>query len=856
MQLQRIIFINLVLCLCTYANAQQTGTDSMTVPGGKFTNTKARIRWMGANYRQEWNTPVKVPVMKLTGLVPIKRGGGKQTKSLRMQDASGKQYTIRSIQKFITSKTLPGDLNSQAAADLVADGVSASYPYASLSMQPLADAVGVPYGKVRLVYIGDDAALGEFRSEFSNMLATFEERMPQGINKIYDTDEVAEKLEKDNDNMADQKALLIARILDMYVMDLDRHEDQWQWGAKENEKGGKTFFPIPRDRDQAFYINRGVLPGIVKKKAFVPQLEGFKAKAKSISRFNFAARNLDRFFLNGLTESQWKSTVEEFLQKMTDEVIEKAMAMQPVEIRALPSNQMIINTLKERRKYLAEEVMEYYMFLSDVVTITGSDKKDLFQVTRNADGSSLVQVFKIQNDGNKGPLMFERLFDSQVTKEIILYGFDGNDKFEINGKEDKIKIFMIGGGGADLFQNTAKRGRNSAYVFDKNIPENILSGKFYNKMSNDSDVNKFNRLWYKYKYNTPGIALGFNPDDGVFLGLTQKIITHGFRKEPHKAAHFFSVSHALSTKAWNFSYNNEFINAFGKNVDLLTNIDVKAPNNTTNFFGYGMNTVYDKNQPEKFRYYRARYNLADISLLMRERFTPNFTLSFGPVFQRFKMDSADKNNAARFITDISANGLDPATAFSTSMFFGGKLQMSLDLRDNKVLPSKGLNWETNVRHLSGLKDNPYAVTQLNSDFSFYVKLGKDNRFVWANRFGGGTNIGNKGFEFYQAQYLGSEDNLRGFRRHRFAGKSKLYNQTELRLKLADFTTYLFPGAIGIFTFLDAGKVWVKNDPGNTKLAYGYGGGVWFSPLRRIMLTVTYAMSKEDKLPIITLGWRF
>jgi hypothetical protein len=89
---------------------------------------------MGANYRTEWNTPVKAPVLKLStshgGLTPVKRGGGKQTKSLRVEDPSGRQYTLRSITKFITSKTLPGDLQSDAAADLVSDGVSASYPYA------------------------------------------------------------------------------------------------------------------------------------------------------------------------------------------------------------------------------------------------------------------------------------------------------------------------------------------------------------------------------------------------------------------------------------------------------------------------------------------------------------------------------------------------------------------------------------------------------------------------------------------------------------------------------------------------------------------------------------------------------
>ena len=127
---------------------------------------------MGANYRKEWNTPITVPVLNLAtehgGLTPVKRGGGKQTKSLRLEAPDGKQYTIRSITKFITSKTLPGNLQSDAAADLVSDGVSASYPYAALSMAVLSEAAGVPHGNPKVVYIGDDPKLGEYRDDHAD----------------------------------------------------------------------------------------------------------------------------------------------------------------------------------------------------------------------------------------------------------------------------------------------------------------------------------------------------------------------------------------------------------------------------------------------------------------------------------------------------------------------------------------------------------------------------------------------------------------------------------------------------------------------------------------------------------------
>ncbi len=84
----------------------------------------------------------------------------------------------------------------------------------------------------------------------------------------------------------------------------------------------------------------------------------------------------------------------------------------------LPHNQNIINILKERRNYLAEEVMKYYAFIAETVTITASDKKDLFEVTRNDDGSMLVQVYKIDKDGNKADKKYERLFIGGVTKEV------------------------------------------------------------------------------------------------------------------------------------------------------------------------------------------------------------------------------------------------------------------------------------------------------------------------------------------------------------------------------------------------------------------------------------------------------
>ncbi len=848
----------IVICLLVPPGIMlaQPGSEYATEKANEFKTTNSRMSFMGTNYRKEWNTPIKVPLFYLSkekgGLTPVKRGGGKQTKSLRVEDPQGREYTLRSIRKFITSKTLPGDLQSEAAADLVSDGVSASYPYAALSMTVLSEAAGVPHGNPRVVMIADDPKLGEHREEFANMLAMFEERLPDSVSKAYDTDEVADKLEKDNDNTVDQLAMLKVRILDMFVMDLDRHEDQWTWGAYDNGKG-KTYYPIAKDRDQAFYINQGLLPGFIKARSLVPQLEGFKAKARSINRFNFAARNLDRFFLNGLPEETWRSTAEKFVSQMTDEVIDRAIAQQPAEIRDI-SGPKIAQTLKDRRNYLVAEVMEYYTFISQTVTVTGSDKKELFEVTRNDDGSMQVRVYKITNEGQTSTKMYDRVFHPLVTKEVRLFAFDGDDKVMVNGSNDKIKIRYIGGGGDDVFENSSNS--NGGVVYDRSGGNNSVKGKFSNRMSNDSAVNKFERLYFKYPYQAFFGTIGYNPDDGVYLGPTFKYIRHGFRKDPYKSFHQAKASFAFSTKAFNFQYHNEFISVFGNRGDIVTDLEYKGPNNTINFFGYGVNTVYDKTQPGRFRFYRIRYDFGDFALQLRHRFSNKVMLTIGPNFQFYSFDSTDKFNKVRnVVLNTMMLGLDPATLYKKQSYIGAKVALVVDTRNSPVLPVRGVNWVTTFRSLKGLNDNSYDnVTQINSDFTFHASLVGD-WLVWVNRTGGGLTMSEDGFEFFHAQYLGNEDNLRGFRRERFAGKSKFYNQTELRWKLANLKTYLFPASIGLFAFVDAGRVWVENDT-ESKMLAGYGGGIWFSPLRRIVFAASVAVSDEDTIPMFSMGWKF
>jgi hypothetical protein len=269
--------------------------------------------FVGANYRKEWTQPVEVPIVDLHkaygGLVPNKAGGGKETKSLRVEDSAGREWALRSVEKF-PENVIPPELKKTIGEKLIKDGISASYPYGVLSVNTLSSAANVPFFKNALVYVGDDSALGEFRSKFKNMLVFMEEKEPSGFTiqnspsssskenkkeKILNTNELLDELTNGNNTTVDQLSVLRARLLDNFVMDFDRHENQWDW-VGINSTDRQIFYPLPHDRDQVFYRSRGILSKFVSGKNILPETQGFRAKTKEIRTFNRPAQNFDRSF--------------------------------------------------------------------------------------------------------------------------------------------------------------------------------------------------------------------------------------------------------------------------------------------------------------------------------------------------------------------------------------------------------------------------------------------------------------------------------------------------------------------------------------------------------------------------------
>lgn len=826
--------------------------DSVTAVGdSEFLAGSFKRFLLGANYRKEWSVPIRVKVFDMTGWTPVQRGGGNQTRSLRIVNAQGVSYVLRGVRKYVTDNALPVVLQGdQFVKDLVMDGVSASYPYAALSIPPLADAMHVPHATPRLVYVPDDPRLGKFRADYGNLLALMEEHEPGNGKKTYNMYDIERLVREDNDNIIDQQAVLRARMLDMFVMDFDRHEDQWRWMAVDNGKG-KTLSPVPRDRDQPFFVNEGVIPWLAGSAWATPQVQGFRPKARNIRTYNANAKWFDRNYMNEPAEADWRKAAETTLAVMTDSLIEAALRLQPREIRGY-SEDAIIETLKERKKYFEAEMMTYYRFLSASVSVYGSDKQELFDVGRHGD-SVTVTVYKVTKEGKIGKTLFRRDFVGGVTREIRLYGLGGNDRFHFYGEGGGgITVRVVGGPGDDSYQNDSKAPAGRTRIYDLRSEKNSFSGAGHYRsfLASDPAVNAVNRFGFRYNVLAPLFSISYNPDDGVFLGAGFRYTAQGFHKEPYKTLHTLTAAHSLSTKAYDFRYRLEAIDAIGR-LDLLTDADIKAPDNTVNFFGFGNESVYDKNAKEGIRYYRARYDSYDLDVLLRKRFGKALSVAFGPAFEYFTLDSTD--NFDRFVNQTAINGLDRSTLYLDKVYAGGRASVVIDNRDDRIEPSRGLFWRTNFGSYGGLNDVSHAYSRLNTDLAVYTSFNSRANLVIANRVGWGRSFGH--YEFYEAQFLGATENLRGYRKYRYDGDEAFYHNIDLRIRLANFRTYFFPGSLGLLVFNDVGRVW-EHGQSSDQWHDGYGGGFWIAPLEKVVFSASYGQGTDGGVFLLKLGFQY
>ncbi|MEL7003699.1 MAG: BamA/TamA family outer membrane protein, partial [Bacteroidota bacterium] len=570
----------------------------------------------------------------------------------------------------------------------------------------------------------------------------------------------------------------------------------------------------------------------------------------------------DRSFTTEASKEVWIRAAEELQASLTDEVIEGAVRHWPKEIFELHGEE-VIKKLKSRRKYLRQNAIDHYAFLSKYVNVVGSNKHEHFKVDRLENGDVHVVVRKMQKDGDKKQVIYDRLFKYGETKEIRLFGLEGNDEFKIKGETGKsIKVRVIGGPDKDELDDDSKvtgPGKKTVFYDTKEGNKLKLNGESKNKLSTKPGVNNYDRKAFKYDVLAPLVTANINPDDGLFLGGGFIFTSHGFRKAPFRSRHLFLGSYAINTASYNFKYNGDFVEAIG-NWDLNIGVDVKQPNFVNNFFGLGNESEFDTdiddriNVSSAIRYYRVRYQDIAATLGVSRKIGQHGQLSLAYNFRSVEVERPDSDER-RFISDefvVDRPDLDVFGSYRS--FSGGTVGLTFDKRNSKALTTAGVLWDNTFSYTAGIKDSDASFGSVNSELSFYYTFRLPSKLTVATRFGWGANIGDD-YEFYQSQILGGVEQLRGFRRTRFYGDSKAYNNLELRLKLFSLRTYIFPASFGLLAFNDIGRVWLDGEDSDT-WHHGVGGGIWFAPFNMAVISTEIGASSEETQFYLRLGFLF
>ncbi|MBO6533927.1 MAG: metallophosphoesterase, partial [Muricauda sp.] len=630
-------------------------------------------KWLwGERYRKYYGTQIKAPTVRLDtlfgGLTVVRKGGGNQSNSLRLADKQGREYVMRDLRKSaerylqaiaFQEQYIIGEFQDTYTQELLLDLYTGAHPYAPFTIGKLSEALGMFHTNPKLYYVPKQSVLGDYNKDFGNSLYMIEEHVSDDhdnlksfgyTKKIESTYDLMDKLREDEEYSIDQKEYAKARLFDIMIGDWDRHVDQWRWAEFETEEGNKVYKPIARDRDQVFSRwGDGLIMGFGS--MAVPGLrifEGFHEEIRSVEGFTSSPRTfaLDMALLSETDLDTWVEQAEFIQQNLNEEIIDEAFLAFPEEVRDETLTE-IKRILLARKANLVQTAKDYFAVLNRYSVVTGTDKDDYFNIVSLPNGHVEVRAYRIKG-GEMTDLFFNKVYDPAHTKEIWVYGLDDDDVFDARTETSQIKVRIVGGQNNDVYKISEGSKKLSVYDFKdkKNTLDEADGGKI--RLVRDYDTNTYEFLNIKASNNQLLPTIGFNPDDGVRIGLTDTYTFNGFRKNPFTQQHTFNAAYYFATDGFDLGYRGEFAHVFNK-VNLEVYAKFTSPNFTRNFFGFGNETVNnDDTEPLGLDYNRVRIRTLQLAPSLVWRGFLGSKVKLGLAYENIEIEETED----RFINEF------------------------------------------------------------------------------------------------------------------------------------------------------------------------------------------------------------
>ena len=704
------------------------------------TEKSGRYEWFwGDHYRYIYGTKIKVPVATLDtlmgGMTIERKGGGHQTRSLRLNDPNKKNYALRAVNKSavqflqsvaFTDTYIQDDFRETLTEDVIRDFYTSSHPYAAFVIGDLSDAIGLYHTNPQLFYMPKHEALGKYNESYGDELYIMEERPDDGFldvpsfgnpDGIESTSDVLKNLRKDEKYKMDEAAFIKARLFDMLVGDWDRHQDQWRW-ARFDSDGESIYRPIPRDRDQVFSNYDGALFSILN--TIMPSTKQFQVyddELKNIKWINLAGIKIDRTFTQTSDLSVWVEQAKFIQENLTDEAIDKAFLNLPSEVQDDTSND-IKAKLKARRGHLEDIARRYFKRLNNLVVITGTDKDDYIEITRTRNETT-VSISRIK-DGEVQPPFRTRSVNHKETDEIWVYGLDDDDQFVIKGKgNNPTMVRVVGGQNNDIYD--VEGGRKIKIYDHKSKPNTIAkagTADFKFKDNYRYNVYRYDKYIDKVSTIIPGI--GFNPDDGMRVGLTYSSAKKGFKNDPFQVKHTFGGGYYFATQGFDLMYEGEFATFFDT-WNILVGGSITSENFTQNFFGFGNETEnFDDVEGLDFNRVKTASRIFKVGTVKDGHYGSRIEITGG--IESIEVEETPNRFIAQAITAPDFFG-------SRKIFGNFDFTYSYSGFDNAVSPTRGMFFEVKTGAKMNLENTERTFGFVNPSLEFYNALTRNRKLV-------------------------------------------------------------------------------------------------------------------------------
>ncbi len=818
----------------------------------------------GEHYRPLYSRKFEFPVLYLDtipgNLEVLGAGGGHQSRSLGFKDDKGHEYTLRAIKKsalqYLQTSVVPTHyvedfLDSTVVERYVQDFYTTAFPYGTFPAGKLMDELNIYHPDSHLYYVPKQEALGIFNHEYGNELYMFEEHVG-GENKdlevfgkpddILNTSDLLHDMRETKDVYVDEDMFIRARLLDMLLGDWDRHEGQYEWAEFEDENGGKRYLPIAKDRDQVFPKNDGLALSLLK--AGFPEfrsLENYTDMVKRPKWFNIAGYPLDKAFIRNAQWEDWEKQVNYIQDHITNEVIQEAFTVLPEGITNDPYVDDIKKTLKARRGNLEKIAREYYKHLAEFDMFTGTEEDDKFLITRKPNGITTIQL-----TNEDGEIKAEKSYDSDLTREVWIYGLDGDDEFQIVGNGSQlVPLKVIGGEENDIydFQNT-----RHAKLYDFKSKDNTIKTPGAHKMLVDSyDINNYDPKKKKIRQYTLKPSGDYNSDVGFKLGLKNTYTTYGLARNPFTTRQSVTANYFFATQGFDVDYKAEFAHIF-YNWNFGLNAYYSSPNFTLNYFGNGNDSDYDPDDVAK-DYNRVKIQQWRFAPSLIWRNEPKSSFNITPMIESIEVDYDE----GRFVADAFAHS-NPI--FESQIYAGGELNYNYFNKDHEAFPSRGIELDLTAGYKTNIDENNNKFAYVRPMLSMDYPLHESGFAALATKIGGEAIIGNN-YEFYHAAVLGGGDqnSLRAYRNQRFNGKYAFYQNIDIRSGVTQFRTNFVPIRMGASVGFDYGRVWLDDDNSNDWHT-DWGGSIFINAFKAFTGNIGYYVGDEGGRFNFTFNFNF